>query len=112
MRRSTSIKGEQIEILSTDQQEEVIEELRAQAASQTSTARFCFHVLFLGIALIFVVCIFFSARYPWVMDHQRHFKDILPHWGFQLYYATSAACFMIAALLVKVGNFCMFQCAL
>lgn len=100
-RASTSVK-ETVEILSNEEQQKIIDELKLQAESQTGSARTIFHILFLGIAAMFVFCLVLTTYLPWSIQHQFHFKDLVPHWAFQAYYLFSAYCFLVAALLVKV----------
>lgn len=102
MKRASTLAKDAVEILSNEEQQKVIDELKLQAESQTGTVRTIFYVLFLGIAIIFGFCLIMTTYNPWSLQHQFHFKDLVPHWAFQVYYLFSAYCFIVAALLVKV----------
>eukprot|EP01039_Chlorochromonas_danica_P001101 gene1101-1196_t len=87
-------------LLDESEQNQIIEELKTTASFQSSTTRQLFAVLFATIAVIFLVCLAHSLYEPWKMEHQKHFKEILPHWIFLGYYFVSAFCFLISAVVV------------
>jgi hypothetical protein len=92
------------EIISSEEQQKLIDDLKQQASSQTKTFRFYFYLLFLFIAGLFLVGFVCMTYYPWQLDHQRHFQSLIPVWAFQIYYLFSAYCFYVAAQLVNVRN--------
>lgn len=98
---NNSNKDEHI-LLDESEQNQIIEELKTSASFQSSTTRQLFAVLFVTIAVIFLVCLGHSLYEPWKMEHQKHFKEILPHWIFLGYYLASAFCFFISAIVVLV----------
>ncbi len=104
-RKGTEKEAMNVEILDEAEQEKVIQELKRSASDQVQFNRSMFAVVFGIIAGIFLICAFYTVRYPWEMEHQRHFKEILPTWAFICYYLLSSICFFIAAFTVKVNFF-------
>lgn len=90
------------EILSNEEQQKIIDELKGEASKQASHFRGIFSFIFLSIAAIFGVCFGYCMYQPWGLLHQKHFIDKIPHNAFLLYYALSSYCFVVAGLLVKV----------
>lgn len=101
-RASGPASNEEVEILSTEEQQRVIDELKTEASRQSGFFRNVFYVIFMGVAIAFLICLGYSFVQPWGLLHQQHFKDKIPHAAFLLYYALSAYCFIVAGLLVKV----------
>lgn len=101
--RANGPSNNEVEILSTEEQQKVIDELKTEASQQSGFFRNVFFVIFMGVAIAFLVCLGYSFVQPWSLMHQQHFKDKIPHAAFLLYYALSAYCFIVAGLLVKVS---------
>lgn len=101
--RANGPSTNEVEILSTEDQQKVIDELKAEASQQSGFFRNAFFVIFMGVAFAFLICLGYSFVQPWGLMHQQHFKDKIPHAAFLLYYALSAYCFVVAGLLVKVS---------
>eukprot|EP01033_Poteriospumella_lacustris_P000102 gene102-gene273 len=99
--RANGPSNNEVEILSTEEQQKVIDELKTEASQQSGFFRNVFFVIFMGVAIAFLVCLGYSFVQPWSLMHQQHFKDKIPHAAFLLYYALSAYCFIVAGLLVK-----------
>lgn len=99
--RGATGKSEE-EILSNEEQQKIIDDLKSQASQQSNLFRKVFSFIFFSIAAAFGICLCFSWYQPWIFLHQQHFKDKLPHAAFLVYYALSMYCFVIAGLLVKV----------
>ncbi len=93
---------EQIEPLDEQEQSQIIDELKAQALSQTQSFRNLFSFVFYLIAGIFCVCSIYTVYFPWEMQHQKHFQELVPHWAFLGHYVGSVFCFVAAAMVVKV----------
>lgn len=100
--RANGPSNSEVEILSTEEQQKVIDELKKEASQQSGFFRHVFFVIFMGVAIAFLICLGYSFVQPWSLMHQQHFKDKIPHAAFLLYYALSAYCFIVAGLLVKV----------
>lgn len=101
----SSLFSETSEPLDETEQARIVEEIQSEATAQSNSTRSLFAVVFLVIATIFVVCALHSIYDPWRMEHQRHFKEVLPHWVFLAYYLSSAFCFLIAASVVLVSHY-------
>eukprot|EP01031_Cornospumella_fuschlensis_P029653 gene29653-35795_t len=69
------------EVLDEAEQNKIIEDLTSQAAQLSSSTR--------------------NSNNPWSMEHQRHFREVVPHSLFLTYYAASSFCFAIAAVVVQ-----------
>ena len=93
----------QVEPLDEQEQQHIIDDLKLQAAKQTQANRQVFSMLFYCIAAIFTVCAVYTLYYPWTMEHQRHFKELLPSWAFLSYYVGSAFWFVVAGMVAKVS---------
>lgn len=93
---------QEVSPIDEDEQSKIAEELKQQAANQALSTRSIFRYIFLVVALILFVCLLYSVLSPWEMDHQRHFKDILPIYGFFSYYAGSMYCYVISSMIVQV----------
>lgn len=92
------------DILSEEDQQKVISELKEEASSQADYFRKVFFAIFITVSAVFLICLGYSFYWPWGLMHQQHFKDKVSHNAFLLYYALSAYCFLVAGLLVKVGS--------
>lgn len=102
--RSSPATNESVEILSNEEQQKVIDELKGEAATQSNIFRQIFSILFLVIAGLFCFCFGYSFNQPWALHHQIAFKDLVTHETFLAYYCLSAYCFVIASLLVRVSS--------
>ena len=96
------------EVLDEAEQNKIIEDLTSQAAQLSSSTRKFFMWLFIFISGCFFFCIVHSSNNPWSMEHQRHFREVVPHSLFLTYYAASSFCFAIAAVVVQVSRHLMF----
>ncbi|RYH08595.1 hypothetical protein EON65_40780 [archaeon] len=96
------------DVLDEAEQNKIIEDLTSQAAQLSSSTRKMFMILFIAISGAFFFCIVHSTNNPWSMEHQRHFREIVPHVLFQVYYAASAFCFAIAAVVIQVSKHIMY----
>lgn len=95
----------QVEPLDEQDQQGVIDQLKEEARRQVEGNRNLFSMVFTAIAVIFVFCALYTLYYPWAIEHQRHFKELLPSWAFLAYYAGSAFCFLVAGMVAKVSLF-------
>lgn len=107
--RANQSSAEESDILSNEEQQKVIEQLRVEAVSQSGFFRNIFFLIFLSVALAFLICFGYSLTQPWSLSHQQHFRDKVPHNAFLLYYALSSYCFIVAGLLVKVATKFIFN---
>jgi hypothetical protein len=98
-----------VEPMDEQEQVRVINELKAQATTQTQQSRYQFSMLFMLFAGVFCISAVYSTFYPWQMEHQKHFQTILPHWIFVAHYMVSAFCFYVSALVVKVTVYCLME---
>lgn len=92
------------EVLDETEQNKIIEDLTSQAAQLSDSTRKMFMWLFIIISAGFFFCVVHSTNNPWSMEHQRHFRELVPHFLFQVYYAASSFCFAIAAVVIQVGT--------
>jgi len=104
-KRNNSGKNSPIEEVSPideDEQTKIAEEIKKQADSQSATTRSIFRYLFVAIAVIHAVCFLYSIFYPYKMEHQKHFRDLVPIYGFTSSYCGSIYCYIISSLIVQV----------
>ena len=94
----------QVEPLDEQEQQVVIDQLKEEARRQVEGNRQLFSTVFTVIAVIFAFCALYTMYYPWTIEHQRHFKELLPTWAFLAYYAGSAFCFLVAGMVAKVSS--------
>lgn len=100
--RGATSKSED-EILSNEEQQKIIDDLKSEASNQSNYFRKVFSFIFMSIAAVFGICLCYSWYQPWGLYHQQHFVDKIPHVAFLAYYTLSMYCFVVAGLLVKVG---------
>lgn len=89
-------------VMSEEEQNKIIDDLKLEAQNQTKTIRYAFHIVFLVVALILFVCFFYTMYSPWEFEHQKHFKGLFKLEIFQVFYLCSGYCFFISAYLVQV----------
>mmetsp|Transcript_45665 Transcript_45665/g.79845 ORF Transcript_45665/g.79845 Transcript_45665/m.79845 type:complete len:186 (-) Transcript_45665:88-645(-) len=103
-KRNNSGKNSPIEEVSPideDEQSKIAEEIKKQADSQSVTTRSIFRYLFVAIAVIHAVCFLYSIFFPYTMEHQKHFVDLVPIYGFVSSYCGSIYCYIISSLIVQ-----------
>jgi hypothetical protein len=98
--RGATSKSED-EILSNEEQQKIIDDLKSEASNQSNYFRKVFSFIFMSIAAVFGICLCYSWYQPWGLYHQQHFVDKIPHAAFLAYYTLSMYCFVVAGLLVK-----------
>ena len=101
---STRLNMMQVEPLDEQEQQHVIDDLKQQALKQVEFNRQMFSLVFNCVAVIFVLCAVQTIYYPWTIQHQKHFQELLPTWAFLLYYGGSAFCFFVAGMVAKVSS--------
>ena len=94
---------EEPKILTEEEQRVLIDNMKKEAQSQTETFRKLFSLLFLVIGAIFIFVGILSVVQPFTLEHQRHFADLVPLEFCLVYYAGSAFCFGVAALVARVS---------
>lgn len=99
---SNAKSADSADILDTNEQEKVVDELRLEAQRQTDKARSMFQVLLWTAAVGFAGCFISGFWAPWAMDHEYVFRSLIPYELFQVYYFGSAITFSILAVIVKV----------
>lgn len=112
-KRNNSGKNSPIEEVSPideDEQSKIAEEIKKQADSQSVTTRSIFRYLFVAIAVIHAVCFLYSIFFPYTMEHQKHFVDLVPIYGFISSYCGSIYCYIISSLIVQVISMCNILC--
>ncbi len=87
-----------------DEQAKIAEEIKKQADSQSVSTRSIFRYLFVAIVVIHIVCLVYTVFSPYEMQHQKHFKDLIPLYGFFSSYCGSIYCYTISSLIVQVCN--------
>ena len=92
-----------VEPLDEDQQESIVNELRATAERQAKNARRYFWILYKLIVCIFLFCLIYSYQYPWEMAHQSVFAGLVPLKVFKVYYVAMSVVFIIAGLGISQG---------
>jgi hypothetical protein len=105
MRRSNELdatEDETIPILSEEEQEKIISEVKDEANLQSDLFRKIFSGLFIIIAVIFIICGLITFNEPYKMEHQKHFRSLVPVEFFLIYYVGSAFCFCVAAAVARV----------
>jgi len=89
-----------------DEQTKIAEEIKTQTDKQYVTTRSVFRYLFVIIAVILFVCLLYTVFSPYQMEHQKHFKDLIPLYGFFSYYCGSIYCYVICSFIVQVRVNC------
>eukprot|EP01040_Poterioochromonas_malhamensis_P007532 gene7532-8130_t len=97
---SSNIDGSN-EVLTEEEQKKIIEDMKQEASQQADYFRKLFSLLFIIIALIFMIVAFLSFIRPFTLEHQRHFAELVPLEFFLIYYIGSAFCFIVAALVAR-----------
>ena len=100
---SSNIDGSN-EVLTEEEQKKIIEDMKQEASQQADYFRKLFSLLFIIIALIFMIVAFLSFIRPFTLEHQRHFAELVPLEFFLIYYIGSAFCFIVAALVARVST--------
>jgi hypothetical protein len=88
--------------IDSDEQEKILISLNEAAIRQSFQIRNIFFYLYLAIAGILLVCLFYTIASPFQMQHQKHFEYLVQIEIFYLFYVSSAYTFMIGALIAKV----------
>ena len=88
--------------LDSSEQDQIANELKLAATSQSRTTRLLFFYIYLLIAIIFAFCFTYTTIYPWEMSHQEIFQGIVSLVAFQAFYIISCLHFILAAFAVKV----------
>jgi uncharacterized membrane protein len=105
MRRSNELdatEDETIPILSEEEQEKLINEVKDEANQQSDLFRNIFAGLFIVIGIIFIICGLITFNEPYKLEHQKHFRSLVPVEFFLIYYVGSAFCFGVAAAVARV----------
>ncbi|KAJ1421889.1 hypothetical protein B484DRAFT_399326 [Ochromonadaceae sp. CCMP2298] len=87
--------------IDSDEQENIMMQLKADAITQSLQIRNIFFFLYLAIAGIMIVCIFYTIAAPYHMQHQKHFEYLVQIEIFYLFYASSAYTFIVGAFIAK-----------
>lgn len=104
-KRSNSGKNSPVETVSPideDEQSKITEEIKKQADAQSTTTRSIFRYLFAAVAVIQLVCLLYTVFFPYEMEHQKHFKDLVPLYAFISSYSGSIYCYLISSFIVQV----------
>lgn len=108
MKRGTSAERDQlssaVEVLTSDEQDRVIQELHDTMAAQNRTIRLAFGVIFCFVAAIYCFCLLAFLHEPWSLVHQQRFEFTVAPSLLMSYYAISCAVFVVAALVCQVSS--------
>lgn len=104
MRRSTSTSKEPAEVLTSEEQEQVLQALRDSMASQNRTIRNTFTLVFIFVAAIYAFLIVSFMMDPWSLVHQQRFEFIVGQLMLG-YYAIGCCVFGVSAYICKVSSF-------
>jgi hypothetical protein len=99
---------ELIEPLDSDEQEQVVEDLRTQVTKQSKRWRIAFATGYVIIAVIFLACGIYGSFFPWKFHHQYIFANHLHFSVFQCYYFLSFIVFAFSAKFILVNEFLNF----
>lgn len=107
MKRAVSAERRQegdgaAEILTSDEQERLLQELRDSMASQNRTIRAGFSVIFSVVAAIYCFCFVSFAYEPWSLVHQQRFEFIVAAPALMGYYAVSCYVFVLSTVICQV----------
>lgn len=102
LKGNTSKEPEVIEPLDSDEQEQVVEDLRTQVTKQSKRWRIAFCTGYAIIALIFLFCAAYGSFFPWRFHHQYIFANHLHFAVFQCYYFLSFIVFAFSTKFILV----------
>jgi hypothetical protein len=92
-------------LLSEEEQDIHILKLRTDVSKQINSTRKCFALIYYLIAALLFFTFVYSLRYPWELQHERHFKNIIPISVFYLFYVVSLFCIISASVLIDHNHF-------
>jgi hypothetical protein len=86
--------------LDNDEQETVIEDLRAQAQVQSRVFKRLLSILFSCLGFGFAGVLVYTHHYPWELSHQAVFQDLVSIICFKILYGLmSIVCFLLAVVI-------------
>ena len=100
--KGAKVSTEIIEPLDSDEQEQVVEDLRTQVTKQSKRWRIAFFTGYVIIAFIFLGCAIYGSFFPWRFHHQYIFATHLHFAVFQCYYFLSFIVFAFSAKFILV----------
>jgi hypothetical protein len=93
---------EPVQLLTSDEQDRVLAELRDSMVLQNRKIRTGFSVLFYFVAAIYFFCLGSFLHEPWSLVHQQRFEFLVSPPALMAYYATSSFVFCFSALVCQV----------
>ena len=100
---SKSAIAQNEDYLDSVEQDELVQNLESEVQRQVRLNRLTFNILYLGIAVVFFCCLGYSQVYPYEMDHQEVFKDLIPRLFFDIYYVCMIIYFVLGAIVMGYG---------
>lgn len=97
--------AELVEPLDSDEQEQVVKDLKVQIVKQSKRWRIAFCIGYSLIAVIFLFCAAYGSFFPWRFHHQYIFANHLHFAIFQCYYFLSFIVFGFSAKFILVNIF-------
>jgi hypothetical protein len=107
--RSKSMKRrgrgkDEIDLLDTNEQLELVDQLKREAARQGSISRRIFFVLFCLLGAIYVALFLQFYFEPWWMVHQEIFQPLVPKYIFLAFYALSVYISFASSVISLYGT--------
>jgi hypothetical protein len=92
-----------IDPLDIDEQQKIIDGLRAELDEQNKSSRRQFGILYLIVAIILFTCLGTSYLKPFEMSHQHVFEFMVPHIYFNIYYFCMCVIFILGGYSFLYG---------
>lgn len=94
--------AEQVEVLSSEQQDKVLQELRDTMTAQNRAIRISFGAIFYFVAAVYCFCLLSFVHEPWSLVHQQRFEFHVAAPALLLYYGVAGLIFVFCALVCQV----------